>query len=63
MRKILKSAVEDARKGSGFRPASTPVLVSVISPSSSSSGDENPNHREDFTSLLNAAAKTKPQGD
>ena len=25
--------------------------------------DENPQHREDFTSLLNAAAKTKPQGD
>jgi len=24
--------------------------------------DENPRHREDFTSLLNAAAKTKPQG-
>jgi hypothetical protein len=24
--------------------------------------DENPHHREDFTSLLNAAAKTRPQG-
>ena len=25
--------------------------------------DENPRHQEDFTALLNAAAKTKPQGD
>jgi hypothetical protein len=28
-----------------------------------SSDDENPSHREDFTSLLNAAAKTRKQGD
>jgi len=27
------------------------------------SKEPNPDHREDFTSLLNAAAKTKPQGD
>jgi hypothetical protein len=26
-------------------------------------GDKKPNHREDFTALLNAAAKTKPQDD
>ncbi len=57
MQQILKTAVEDARKGSGFRPASAPILMSVISPS----GDENPNHREDFTSLLNAAAKKRPR--
>jgi hypothetical protein len=44
--------LDDLRKAAGYRPSSA-----------SSSREKNPTHREDFTSLLNAAAKTKPQGD
>ena len=35
----------------------------VSSPAPTPAAAENPHHREDFTSLLNAAAKTKPQAD
>jgi hypothetical protein len=40
------------QKISGYRPASASRRPSP----------DNPDHREDFTSLLNAAAKTRPQG-
>jgi hypothetical protein len=43
---------------------STSVLTDVSSESSSPpASDENPTHREDFTSLVNAAARKRPQGD
>jgi hypothetical protein len=36
--------------------------LSVPDAQAISEADQNPSHKEDFTSLLNAAAKTKPQG-
>jgi hypothetical protein len=60
MQKILKDNIERVRRESGFRNASA-----APSAASEERGDGagNPHHREDFTSLLNAAGKTKPQGD
>jgi hypothetical protein len=57
MRKIFKQQVEEHRKGSGFRPASAPLVATI-----SASDDANPTHPEDFASLLIAAAKMQPQG-
>jgi hypothetical protein len=50
------------QKATGYKPSSAPKRAGGghVFPSVS---DENPQHLEDFTSLLNAAAKTKPQGD
>lgn len=53
--------IEEKRKRSGARPASAiPADGRVLS--SHQATDENPNAREDFTSLLNAAAR-KPKQD
>jgi hypothetical protein len=41
----------------------SPVAESVERRDAPAAADENPQHREDFTSLLNAAAKKPPQGD
>jgi hypothetical protein len=49
---MLKSRIAEVREKIGFRPASaTGPLAS----------DENPNHREDFTSLLSAAVRKREQ--
>lgn len=62
MKKIFRSSIDDRLKSSKFREAgATPVKTSGIP--ISIGGDANPSHKEDFTSLLNAAAKTKPQAD
>jgi len=52
-----RSASADAASASRLKPASgdEPSAKGVV--------DENPQHLEDFTALLNAAAKTKPQAD
>jgi len=50
------SVIERERQKIGHRPSSANQRH-VLSP------DANPHHREDFMSLLNAAAKTKKQGD
>ena len=47
----------EMRRRSGVKSASVPSLSAEVH------ADGNPDHREDFTSLLNAAAKTKPQVD
>lgn len=60
MQKILRENVERVRRESGFRPASASPDFSSGDPTD---GGRNPRHREDFTSLLNAAAKRKPQDD
>ena len=61
MREILKKAVEEHRKGSGFRPASAPVDTQVSAPISAKvvppSIDANPTHREDFRRLVDVAAR------
>lgn len=57
MRKILKEGAELSRKKSGYRPASAVPVLEVNLPSS----DVNPNHREDFTSLLSAATRKREQ--
>ena len=46
----------------GYRPSSV-GSVRVGKSSAPKVKDENPQHREDFTSLLNAAAKKQPQVD
>ena len=52
-----KELLDEVKRNSGARSASA-------SRGDPPSNDEaNPNHREDFTSLLSAAAKTKPQDD
>jgi hypothetical protein len=43
--------------------AANEFYAETISESVVGQSSENPRHREDFKSLLNAAAKTKPQGD
>jgi hypothetical protein len=54
-------AMKEAIKFRRFVPTSVPEsTVVAVEPSLS---NENPQHREDFTSLLNAAAKKKPQDD
>lgn len=58
MQTAMKERVEQHRKASGFRPAS---LSSGVVRASLDNADSNLRHKEDFTSLLNAAAKTKPQ--
>jgi hypothetical protein len=44
-----------------LRSASQTALPVTVGADAAASG--NPSHREDFTALLNAAAKTKPRGD
>jgi hypothetical protein len=74
MKEGMDERIGSHLKSSSFRPAGRPIPVSAsfdlcadaeaaekLSPSTEAA--ENPQHREDFTSLLNAAAKTKPQGD
>jgi len=50
--------IEAARKASGFRPTS----ASSSNESNQKGGTLNPYHKEDFTSLLSAAARAKPKG-
>jgi hypothetical protein len=61
MQSVLKKSFAEWRERTGFRPASAtiPHHLEIVS----ASKDENPYHLEDFTSLLNAAAKKQPQGD
>ena len=54
----LQKRHEKARSDRDRRRAVTPQ-----SSSGQQQQDQNPLHKEDFTSLLNAAAKAKPQGD
>ena len=75
LRNDMNIGIDQLIRDKGGRPAglAPPLLspspdasigtASVEKPSSPVDADENPRHREDFTSLLNAAAKTKPQGD
>jgi hypothetical protein len=63
MQNLMKKNVEEIRRKSGYRKASATPTIDVPSALRSAEADENPRHKEDFTSLLNAAAKTKPQGD
>jgi hypothetical protein len=58
MKKILREGADEVRAKSGFRPASAAAPVELDSPSK----DENPQHREDFTALLSAAARKPKQG-
>jgi len=55
-----KRELEDLRKTGRILH---PVAETAEKTAEAAASDENPQHREDFTSLLNAAAKTKPQGD
>jgi hypothetical protein len=57
IQKVMAENVGEARKKSGYRPASAIPTVDVAPPAS----DENPKHREDFERLLGKAAK--PQKD
>lgn len=56
MSKRLDALVTEHFKKSGFRRAGASSAKAQAEPS-----DANPDHKEDFTSLLNAAAKGKPQ--
>ena len=56
---IIKKATDETKKGSGFRAASAVPSVEIAPPSS----DKNPNHREDFTALVNAAARKREPKD
>lgn len=56
---ILKGVVDEAKKKSGFRPASAVPSVEISPPAT----DENPTHREDFTRLLGAAAQKPKRED
>jgi hypothetical protein len=58
LREPVIDAVHNATPG-----LRAPKPESVEKPSAPDDEVENPQHLEDFTSLLNAAAKTKPQGD
>jgi hypothetical protein len=49
-------SIRELEKDSGYHPSGAGRAAQGIA-------QENPQHREDFTSLLNAAAKTKPQAD
>ena len=53
------TAIELMRRQSGYRPTGASVASGVAS----DNREGNPIHREDFTSLLRAAAKTKPRDD
>jgi hypothetical protein len=57
MKKERLAVIEEKKRRIGYRPSGADE-----SPSREEAGD-NPSHREDFTSLLNAAAKTKLQDD
>jgi hypothetical protein len=59
LQKIMGDNIGEARKKSGYRPASAIPTVDVSAPKS----DANPTHREDFTSLLNAAVKSPARED
>jgi hypothetical protein len=58
MQKIIKEGADYVRKASGYRRASAGPLE--IDPPAS---DANPKHREDFTSLVSAAARKREQED
>ena len=59
VRTARQRAIEARRKISGYKPTSARDPSGAVA----SAAESNPRHREDFTSLLNAAAKTKPQAD
>ena len=54
MKKQIRTQIESATTPASLEAAET--FAKNIS------SNENPSHREDFTSLLNAAAKTRPHG-
>ena len=54
---------KDAEKEIRQREIKSGVSLDVAKDVSAPSSDENPTHREDFTNLLNEAAKTRSQGD
>jgi len=58
MKKILENSVKEVRQKSGYRDASAGSF-----PTSPPANDENPKHREDFTSLVNAAARKQKQDE
>jgi hypothetical protein len=58
----IKARREELDKQSAENTAATPQAIEARS-SFSVSNEPNPRHREDFTSLLNAAAKTKLRGN
>jgi hypothetical protein len=53
LKKIFEQAADEAKAGSGFRPASAASPLEVGLPSN----DANPNHQEDFRRLPGAAAR------
>jgi hypothetical protein len=59
MKKILENSVREARQKSGYRDASAGAFPSISHPAT----DDNPNAREDFNSLLGAAARKQKQDD
>ena len=59
MKKILKTNIEEIRKKSGYRPASAAPPLEIDLPDS----DANPNHREDFNSLVSAAVRKREPED
>jgi hypothetical protein len=56
---ILREQRNVAKRQRELANAAEPQAVGVVIPQNQNS---NPRHKEDFTSLLNAAAKTKLQG-
>jgi hypothetical protein len=58
--KLREPAIAAAIEAQKLRRFSRPLPEAAAKTKAS---DENPTHKEDFTSLPDAAAKTKPQGD
>ena len=59
---VLESETAAAIKATS-RPAGIDLGTTSLVVASRADDPGNPEHREDFTALLNAAAKTKPQDD
>ena len=60
LERMREKSLEHWRESNRDTPVSIPGTKKAVA---TEPADANPDHKEDFTSLLNAAAKEKPQAD